>query len=335
MDIIMDYWFGNPKREEKRTAVFYTTLVNSMKVLIATEKPFAKVAVDGIREVVEKAGYTLALLEKYTDKQQLLDAVADADALIVRSDIVDAEVLDAAKQLKIVVRAGAGYDNLDLAAATAHNVVAMNTPGQNSNAVAELALGLMVMAVRNFYNGTSGTELKGKKLGIHAFGNVGRNVARIAKGFGMDIYAYDAFCPDEAMVAAGVTPVHSAEELYKTCNVVSLHIPATAETKQSINYALLSQMPKGAILVNTARKEVINEDELIQLMQDRADFKYVTDIMPAADMKFKTLFEGRYFATPKKMGAQTAEANINAGIAAANQIVDFFTTGNTRFQVNK
>lgn len=335
MDIIMDYWFGNPKREEKRTAVFHTTLVNSMKVLIATEKPFAKVAVDGIREVVEKAGYTLALLEKYTDKQQLLDAVADADALIVRSDIVDAEVLDAAKQLKIVVRAGAGYDNLDLAAATAHNVVAMNTPGQNSNAVAELALGLMVMAVRNFYNGTSGTELKGKKLGIHAFGNVGRNVARIAKGFGMDIYAYDAFCPDEAMTAAGVTPVHSAEELYKTCNVVSLHIPATAETKNSINYALLSQMPKGALLVNTARKEVINEDELIQLMQDRADFKYVTDIMPAADMKFKTLFEGRYFATPKKMGAQTAEANINAGIAAANQIVDFLTTGNTRFQVNK
>lgn len=335
MDIIMDYWFGNPKREEKRTAVFHTTLVNSMKVLIATEKPFAKVAVDGIREVVEKAGYTLALLEKYTDKQQLLDAVADADALIVRSDIVDAEVLDAAKQLKIVVRAGAGYDNLDLAAATAHNVVAMNTPGQNSNAVAELALGLMVMAVRNFYNGTSGTELKGKKLGIHAFGNVGRNVARIAKGFGMDIYAYDAFCPDEAMLKEGVTPLHSAEELYKTCNVVSLHIPATAETKNSINYALLSRMPKGALLVNTARKEVINEDELIQLMQDRADFKYVTDIMPAADMKFKTLFEGRYFATPKKMGAQTAEANINAGIAAANQIVDFLTTGNTRFQVNK
>ena len=335
MDIIMDYWFGNPKREEKRAAVFYTTLVNSMKVLIATEKPFAKVAVDGIREVVEKAGYTLALLEKYTEKQQLLDAVADADAIIIRSDIVDNEVLDAAKQLKIVVRAGAGFDNIDLAAATAHGVVAMNTPGQNSNAVAELALGLMVMAVRNFYNGTSGTELKGKKLGIHAFGNVGRNVARIAKGFGMDIYAYDAFCPDEAMLKEGVTPLHSAEELYKTCNVVSLHIPATAETKNSINYALLSQMPKGALLVNTARTEVINEDELIQLMQDRADFKYVTDIMPAADMKFKTLFEGRYFATPKKMGAQTAEANINAGIAAANQIVDFFTTGNTRFQVNK
>lgn len=331
----MEYWYRFPKQDEKRTAVFYTTLVKDMKVLIATEKPFAKVAVDGIREVVEKAGYTLALLEKYTDKQALLDAVADADALIIRSDVVDNEVLDAAKQLKIVVRAGAGYDNIDLAAATAHGVVAMNTPGQNSNAVAELALGLMVMAVRNFYNGTSGIELKGKKLGIHAFGNVGRNVARIAKGFGMDIYAYDAFCPDEVMIAAGVTPVHSAEELYSTCDVVSLHIPATAETKGSINYALLNRMPKGALLVNTARKEVINEDELIQLMQERADFKYVTDIMPAADMKFKTLFEGRYFATPKKMGAQTAEANINAGIAAANQIADFFTTGNPRFQVNK
>ncbi|MGM9837743.1 MAG: 3-phosphoglycerate dehydrogenase [Paludibacteraceae bacterium] len=306
-----------------------------MKVLVATEKPFAKVAVESIREVVEQAGYQLALLEKYTEKQQLLDAVADADALIIRSDIVDAEVLDAAKQLKIVVRAGAGYDNIDLAAATAHGVVAMNTPGQNSNAVAELALGMMVFAVRNFYNGTSGTELKGKKLGIHAFGNVGRNVARIAKGFGMEVYAYDAFCPDEAMLAADVKPLHSAEELYAACDIVSLHIPATAETKQSINHALVGRMPKGGILVNTARKEVINEDELIQLMQERTDIKYVTDIMPAADMKFRTLFEGRYFATPKKMGAQTAEANINAGIAAAKQIVDFFTTGNTRFQVNK
>lgn len=331
----MERFYEYPKKDEKKTTVFYTTLVNTMKVLVATEKPFAKVAVDGIREVVEKAGGSLALLEKYTDKQQLLDAVADADALIIRSDIVDAEVLDAAKQLKIVVRAGAGYDNIDLAAATAHNVVAMNTPGQNSNAVAELALGMMVFAVRNFYNGTSGSELKGKKLGIHAFGNVGRNVARIAKGFGMEVYAYDAFCPDEAMTAAGVTPLHSAEELYSTCDVISLHIPATAETKQSINHALVGRMPKGGILVNTARKEVINEDELIQLMQERTDIKYVTDIMPAADMKFRTLFEGRYFATPKKMGAQTAEANINAGIAAANQIVDFFQTGNTRFQVNK
>ncbi len=306
-----------------------------MKVLVATEKPFAKVAVDGIREVVEQAGYSLVLLEKYTEKQQLLDAVADADALIIRSDVVDAAVLDAAKQLKIVVRAGAGYDNIDLAAASSHGVVAMNTPGQNSNAVAELALGLMVYAVRNFYNGTSGSELKGKKLGIHAFGNVGRNVARIAQGFGMEVYAYDAFCPDEAMTAAGVTPLHSAEELYSTCHIVSLHIPATPETKQSINHDLVNRMPKGGILVNTARKEVIHEDELIQLMQERTDLKYITDIMPAADMKFRTLFEGRYFATPKKMGAQTAEANINAGIAAAKQIVDFIENGNTRFQVNK
>ena len=306
-----------------------------MKVLIATEKPFAKVAVDGIREVLEQAGYEMLLLEKYTAKQQLLDAVTNVDALIIRSDNVDADVLDAAKQLKIVVRAGAGYDNIDLAAATAHKVVAMNTPGQNSNAVAELALGLMVMAVRNMYNGTSGTELKGKKLGIHAYGNVGRNVARIAKGFGMEIYAYDAYCPNEVMVAEGVTPVNCAEELYATCDIVSLHIPATPETKGSINYALLSKMPKGAVLVNTARKEVINEDELIQLMQDRQDFRYMTDIMPAADQKLNELFEGRYFATPKKMGAQTAEANINAGIAAAKQIVDFFENGNTRFQVNK
>lgn len=306
-----------------------------MKVLVATEKPFAKVAVDGIREVVEGAGYELALLEKYTDKAQLLDAVADADALIIRSDVVDAAVLDAAKQLKIVVRAGAGYDNIDLETATAHKVVAMNTPGQNSNAVAELALGLMVYAVRNLYNGTSGTELKGKKLGIHAFGNVGRNVARIAQGFGMDVYAYDAYCPDEAMTAANVKPVHSAEELYKTCDIVSLHIPATAETKNSINHDLVKLMPKGGVLVNTARKEVIDEDGLIALMQERADLKYMTDIMPVADAKFRTLFEGRYFATPKKMGAQTAEANINAGIAAAKQIVDFIQNGNTRFQVNK
>ena len=264
-----------------------------------------------------------------------MDAVVDVDAIIIRSDNVDAEVLQAAKNLKIVVRAGAGYDNIDLAAATAHNVVAMNTPGQNSNAVAELALGLMVMAVRNMYNGTSGTELMGKKLGIHAYGNVGRNVARIAKGFGMDIYAYDAYCPAEVMINDGVKPVASATELYSTCDVISLHIPATPETKGSINKALLSNMPIGAVLVNTARKEVIHEDGLIQFMQERKDFRYVTDIMPAASQKMQELFEGRYFSTPKKMGAQTAEANINAGIAAAKQIVDFFVNGNTKFQVNK
>lgn len=321
-------------RQAQGKNIEFTTLLHTMKVLVATEKPFAKVAVDGIREVVEAAGYQLELLEKYTEKSQLLQAVADADALIIRSDVVDEEVLNAAKQLKIVVRAGAGYDNIDLAAATAHKVVAMNTPGQNSNAVAELALGLMVMAVRNMYNGTSGTELKGKTLGIHAFGNVGRNVARIAKGFGMNVLAYDAYCPDEAMIQAGVTPVHSANELYQKSDIVSLHIPATDETRKSINYALLNQMPKGALLVNTARKEVIDEPELIHLMQERADFRYVTDIMPVADAEFRQ-FEGRYFATPKKMGAQTAEANINAGIAAAKQIVDFFQNGVTKFQVNK
>ncbi len=331
----MEHVYHIPLPEEKKTTVFYTTLIKNMKVLVATEKPFAKVAVDGIREVIEAAGYDLVLLEKYANKQQLLDAAADVDALIIRSDNVDAEVLDAAKNLKIVVRAGAGYDNIDLAAASAHNVVAMNTPGQNSNAVAELALGLMVMAVRNMYNGTSGTELMGKKLGIHAYGNVGRNVARIAKGFGMDIYAYDAYCPDEVMINEGVTPLHSAEDLYATCNIVSLHIPATPQTKGSINAALLAKMPKGGVLVNTARKEVIDEAGLIQFMQEHKDFVYMTDVMPAADQKMRELFEERYFATPKKMGAQTAEANINAGIAAAKQIVDYFINGNTKFQVNK
>lgn len=306
-----------------------------MKVLVATEKPFAKVAVDGIREIISKAGYEFALLEKYSSKQQLLDAAEDTDALIVRSDIVDSEVLSTARNLKIVVRAGAGYDNIDLDAATSKGVVVMNTPGQNSNAVAELAFGLMVYAVRNFFNGTSGTELKGKTLGIHAFGNVGRNVARIAKGFGMNVLAFDAYCPAEVIRQAGVKPVETVEELYRNSDIVSLHIPATAETLQSINYKLLNLMPKGAILVNTARKEVIHEEELIRLMSDRPDFKYVTDIMPKSDMKMHELFEERYFSTPKKMGAQTAEANINAGIAAANQIVDFLQNGNTRFQVNK
>ncbi|MBQ6746012.1 MAG: 3-phosphoglycerate dehydrogenase [Bacteroidaceae bacterium] len=306
-----------------------------MKVLIATEKPFAKVAVDGIRQEIEGAGYELALLEKYTEKAQLLDAVKDADAVIIRSDIIDNEVLDAAKQLKIVVRAGAGYDNVDLAAATAHKVVVMNTPGQNSNAVAELVFGLLVFAVRNFYNGKAGTELKGKKLGILAFGNVGRNVARIAEGFGMDIYAYDAFCPKEAIEAAGVHAVDSTEALFDSCDIVSLHIPATPETKNSINYEMVNRLPKGGILINTARKEVIDEAGLIKLMEEREDLKYVSDIAPAAAEEFAAKFAGRYFATPKKMGAQTAEANINAGIAAAKQIVGFLRDGITKFQVNK
>ncbi|MDL2323311.1 NAD(P)-binding domain-containing protein [Bacteroidales bacterium OttesenSCG-928-A17] len=305
-----------------------------MKVLVATEKPFASEAVKGIQGVFESAGMECVLLEKYTDKSQLLDAVKDANAIIIRSDIIDAEVLDAAKELKIVVRAGAGYDNVDLAAATSHGVVVMNTPGQNSNAVAELALGLMVYSARNFFDGSSGTELMGKKLGIHAYGNVGRNVARIAKGFGMEVYAYDAFFPKDAIEKEGVKAVGSAEELYATCQYVSLHIPATPETKNSINYELLNKMPKKGVLINTARKEVIDEAGLVKFMEDRADFKYLTDIMPANDAEMKEKFPKRYFSTPKKMGAQTAEANNNAGIAAANQIVDFLVNGNTKFKVN-
>ena len=305
-----------------------------MKVLVATEKPFAAAAVNGIRKEVEEAGNELVLLEKYTEKQQLLDAVKDVDAMIIRSDKVDADVLDAAKQLKIVVRAGAGYDNIDLEAATAHNVIAENTPGQNSNAVAELVFGMLVYAVRNFYNGKAGTEIMGKKLGILAFGNVGRNVARIAKGFGMDVYAYDAFCPKDVIEAAGVHAVDSQEALFETCDVVSLRIPATPETRQSINHDLVAKMKKGGILVNTARKEVIDEAGLIALMNEREDLKYVTDIKPDADAEFAK-FEGRYFSTPKKMGAQTAEANINAGIAAAKQINAYFKDGCTKFQVNK
>mgnify|MGYP001078029581 FL=1 len=305
------------------------------KVLVATDKPFAAIAVKGIREVVEGAGYELALLEKYTDKAQLLDAVKDANAVIIRSDIIDAPVLDAAKELKIVVRAGAGYDNVDLAAATAHNVCVMNTPGQNSNAVAELVFGMLVYAVRNFYNGTSGTELMGKPLRILAYGNVGRNVARIAKGFGMDVYAYDAFCPAEVIEKDGVKAVASTADLFKTCQIVSLHIPATAETKGSINFELMNSMPKGAIVVNTARKEVIDEAGLAKMLEERPDFKYITDIKPAIDADLAAKYPDRYFGTPKKMGAQTAEANINAGIAAAKQIVDFLQNGNEKFRVNK
>lgn len=305
-----------------------------MKVLVATEKPFAAAAVEGIKKEIEGAGNELVLLEKYTEKAQLLDAVKDVDAMIIRSDKADAEVLDAAKNLKIIVRAGAGYDNIDLAAATAHNVVAENTPGQNSNAVAELVFGLLVFTVRNFYNGKAGSELKGKKLGILAFGNVGRNVARIAKGFGMEVAAYDAFCPADVIEAAGVYAVKSQDELFQTCDIVSLHIPATPETIKSIDYKTVNQLPKGGILINTARKEVINESELQKLLAEREDLKFITDIKPDADADFAK-FEGRYFSTPKKMGAQTAEANINAGIAAAKQINAFFKDGCTKFQVNK
>ncbi|WP_027453693.1 NAD(P)-dependent oxidoreductase [Segatella baroniae] len=305
-----------------------------MKVLVATEKPFAAAAVEGIKKEIETAGNELVLLERYTEKAQLLDAVKDVDAMIVRSDKVTSEVLDAASQLKIVVRAGAGYDSIDTAYAKQKNIIVENTPGQNANAVAELVFGMLVYAVRNFFNGKAGSELKGKRLGILAFGNVGRNVARIAKGFGMEVSAYDAFCPADVIEAAGVHACKSQEELFQTSDIVSLHIPATAETIKSINYALVNQMPKGGILVNTARKEVINEEELLKLLAEREDLKYVADIKPDADAEF-VKFEGRYFATPKKMGAQTAEANVNAGIAAAKQINAFFKDGDTKFQVNK
>ncbi|MGM9853803.1 MAG: NAD(P)-dependent oxidoreductase [Muribaculaceae bacterium] len=306
-----------------------------MKVLVATEKPFAAVATDGIRKEIEDAGYTLELLEKYTDRSQLLAAVADADALIVRSDKIDAEVIDAAKNLKIVVRAGAGYDNIDLQAATARGIVVENTPGQNSNAVAELVFGMAVMAVRNMYNGTSGTELKGKRLGIHAFGQVGRNVARIAKGFGMEVSALDPYCPDEVMTEAGVKPIHDLRDLYRLNDVVSLHIPATAETKGSVGYDLITLLPKKGLLINTARKEVIDEPGLKKALADRPDLKYVADIRPDNADELLAEFADRVFFTPKKMGAQTAEANINAGLAAARQTVAYLRDGDTRFRVNK
>lgn len=305
-----------------------------MKLLIATEKPFAPAAVQAIKAETDKAGYELVLLEKYTETAQLFEAVADVDAMIIRSDKATKEVLDAAKNLKVIVRAGAGYDNIDLDAATANNIVAMNTPGQNSNAVAELALGMMVMAARNNYNGKAGTELSGKKVGIHAYGNVGRLVAKIAKGFGMEVLAFDPFVEKAEIEKDGVTVVDSVEELYSNCEYISLHIPANDKTKNSINYALLNKMPKGGTLVNTARKEVVHEDELIKLMNDREDFKYYSDIAPNNADFIKENFEGRFFFSPKKMGAQTAEANINAGIAGAQQIIAFLENGDKTFKVN-
>lgn len=305
-----------------------------MKVLIATVKPFAAAAVEGIRNELVAVGHEVCLLEKYTDNQQLLDAVKDADAMIVRSDKITPEVLDAATNLKIVVRAGAGYDSIDTAYAKEKGVVVENTPGQNANAVAELVMGLLVYMLRNRYNGKSGQELKGKRLGLLAFGNVGRNVARIAKGFDMDVMAYDAYCPAEAIEQAGVAVAKTQEELFSQCDIVSLHIPATPETIKSIGKNYVGLMPKGGILVNAARKEVIHEEELLALMQERTDLQFIADIKPDADADFQQLGD-RYFATPKKMGAQTAEANTNAGIAAAKQINAFFKDGCTKFQVNK
>ncbi len=306
-----------------------------MNILVATEKPFAKAAVDGIRSIVERAGHTLLLLEKYSAVEDLYKAVAEADALIVRSDKVTKEVVDAAKKMKIVVRAGAGYDNLDLAACSEKGVVAMNTPGQNSNAVAELALGMMIYISRNLFEPGTGTELMGKTIGIHAYGNVGKLVAKLAKGFGMNVIAFDPFVDEQIVKNDGVAPVSSIEELYSKSNFLSLHIPATSETKGSVGYRLMSLMPKGACLVNTARKEVINQDELIKVLEERQDIKYVTDVATDNHNLLQERFTGRVFATPKKMGAETAEANINAGLASANQIVKFFETGDTTFQVNK
>ncbi|MBO8481947.1 3-phosphoglycerate dehydrogenase [Muribaculum sp. An289] len=306
-----------------------------MKVLVATEKPFAAAAVNGIRSIVEGAGYELALLEKYTDKSQLLEAVADADALIVRSDKVTKDVIDAAKNLKIVVRAGAGFDNLDLEACSARKIVAMNTPGQNSNAVAELVMGFMVYMSRNCFTPGTGTELIGKRIGIQAFGHVGRLVAEKAKALGMKVMAFDPFVPADRIKAEGVEVAESLEQLYSENDFVSLHIPATPETKNSIGYALVSRMPKGGCLINSARKEVINEEELVKVLEERTDLKYITDIAAGNQAELNEKFGKRVFATPKKMGAETAEANINAGLAAANQIVGFFTKGETRFQLNK
>ena len=305
-----------------------------MKILVATEKPFAAAAVNGIREICRAGGHEVVLLEKYTEKGQLLNSVADADALIVRSDKVTREVVDAAGRLKIVVRAGAGYDNICLDACTERGIVVMNTPGQNSNAVAELALAMMIYMSRNCFTSGTGSELRGKKVGIQAYGNVGRLVAAKAKALGMEVMAFDPFVPAEKMNEEGVTPAETLEKMYSECNFISLHIPATAETRGSIGYDLLTRMPAGGCLVNTARKEVINEAELEKALADRTDLKYVTDIAADCQAELNEKFGKRVFATPKKMGAETAEANMNAGLAAARQIVEYFATGCTRFQVN-
>lgn len=303
-------------------------------ILLATEKPFAKEAVAKINNVVVSGGHTLALLENYTDKQQLLDAVANADALIVRSDIVDADVLAAGKQLKIVVRAGAGYDNLDLKAATEKNVVCMNTPGQNANAVAECAFGMMLFMARKRFDGSSGSELRGKNLGVIGYGNIGRYMAQIGRGFGMEVYAYKRNMDRLALEIDGVTPASSFEDVFEHCQYISLHLPSTPETKGVINYHLLSLMPKGGTLVNTARIDVVNEADLLRLMSERSDIQYLTDFVPKMEAEFKEKYAKRTFYPPKKMGAQTEEANVNAGIAAAKQILDFLDKGIDTFRVN-
>ena len=332
MATIIPYTFER-KREQ---TIYFTSFIKGMKVLIATEKPFAKRAVDGIKEILAAADYEVVLLEKYSDKGQLLEAVADVDALIVRSDKVTAEVLEAAHNLKIVVRAGAGFDNVDCEEAKRRGVVVMNTPGQNSNAVAELALALMIFISRNQFTPGTGSEIQGKTLGIHAYGNVGKLVGRKGKALGMNVIAYDPFVTDNFVFENdGVERVESIEELYSRADFLSLHIPATPQTKGSIGYELLSSMPKGATLVNTARKEVIDEAGLLKAMTEREDLHYVTDIAPDSLAEMCEKLGKRFFATPKKMGAETAEANINAGLAAARQIVEYFVNGDTKFQVNR
>ncbi len=306
-----------------------------MKVTLATDKPFAPEAVFMIKDKIEDAGYEFGLLENYTDKQDLIDTARNTDALIIRSDMVTREVIEASSRLKIVVRAGAGYDNVDIQVAKEKGVVVMNTPGQNSNAVAELVFGMLVYVARGKFDGKSGTELLGKRIGIHAYGNVGKRVAAIAKGFGMEVYAFDAFVPIQDIEKDGIKALESVDELYSTCQYISLHIPANAHTKQSIDKKLLTKMPQDAVLINTARKEVINEDDMLSFMNERLDFKYISDIEPDKKDEFESKFKSRIFFTPKKMGAQTEEANVNAGIASAVQIIKFFETGDTTFQVNK
>jgi len=305
------------------------------KVLIATEKPFSKAAVEKIKSILESGDITVKLLEKYTDVNQLYEAIADVNGLIVRSDEITKEVIDHAPNLEIIVRAGAGYDNIDLQAAKERGIVVENTPGQNSNAVAELVAGMMIMNARNFYDGSTGTELKGKKLGIQGFGAVGKCLARIANGLGMYVHFYDIFVPFEAGYEYNVFPVEDIKYLYKTCQYVSLHIPALPSTIKSINYDLMSLMPQGAVLINSARAEIIDEDDLIKMFETRPDFHYLADVAPSNKAVIEEKFPGRFFFTPKKCGAQTSEANNNAGTAAANQIVSFFLTGDKKYQVNK
>lgn len=306
-----------------------------MKILIATEKPFAKSAVESMRAMIEHEEYDLRLLENYTDKSELLEAVSKADALIVRSDKITADVIAAAPNLKIIVRAGAGYDNIDLDAASERNIVVMNTPGQNANAVAELVMGLAVYAARNMFNGKSGSELKGKKLGIYGFGNIGRLVAKLAQGYGMEVSAYDAYVKKSDISDAHVTPIYSPTDLFKENQYVSLHIPATPDNLKCVDWPLLKSMPQGATLINTARKEIIDETAIKRALRERDDFKYVSDIAPDCADELKEAFPARIYATPKKMGAQTAEANFNAGVAAARQVINFIQNDDTTFQVNK